>query len=636
MGTFYKLIGALLLTVLFVPGVSFAQTTSVASLQAEINTLLAKVQQLESQLAAAGGSANAVWCYSFNTNLSFGMSGSAVTALQTTLQKDGESITVNGSFDDQTAAAVTGLQEKYASTILTPNGLSNGTGYAGKATRAKLNSLFGCVGGTNPNPTPTPVQPVSAPTPTRITSNQPAAVNLTVNGQIGTVSLASGSQVTLAWTSGGVRSCIANSNGSWTGSVGTSGTAIATLPSVAASTGVQYTITCAASLGGSLTSAVQVNVQPSTTTNSGSFTISPSVTTAFYQGSNNTISWSGATCAAGMPNSCATFILKNIQGSCANNGGCTIGYVPAPINSPASGSYNWDAKTVCSASAAYSSTQWTGCTTISPNLYEIVSLDANGNSVASGNIWVDAASTTNPNNSSSITIVSPGMSTTWTAGTTQQITWTGKTLTGYFGINLNSLANNGESSITQIAQNLPSTATSFSWTVPGNLATGKYEVQVESASTGAGAVSQPFTITASTVSPSLAASGRDARRISDLHGIQNALELYYNKCVFYPGMVNCGISAPISWPALTAALVNSNIGLSVASIPNDPLGGSATYAYGVTGDGSKYLLEATLESSSSISTFGGSNYVPPTIPAGMTWTISPAPTCSGLQYCINL
>jgi peptidoglycan hydrolase-like protein with peptidoglycan-binding domain len=140
-----KIVGALMLAVLVVPGISLAQTQSVADLQALIASLMAQVQQLQAQLTAqTGGSTATSWCYDFNTNLSVGMSGSAVTALQTALQKDGESVTVNGSFDDQTASAVTGFQEKYASSVLTPSGLSNGTGYAGKATRTKLNSFYGC------------------------------------------------------------------------------------------------------------------------------------------------------------------------------------------------------------------------------------------------------------------------------------------------------------------------------------------------------------------------------------------------------------------------------------------------------------------------------------------------------------
>jgi peptidoglycan hydrolase-like protein with peptidoglycan-binding domain len=117
--------------------------TSVTTLQQEIASLTAQLQALEAQLAAAGGS-TATWCHTFNGNLSIGMSGSDVTALQTALQKDGESTTINGAFDDQTAAAVTTFQQKYQSAILAPYGLSNGTGYAGKGTRAQLNSLFGC------------------------------------------------------------------------------------------------------------------------------------------------------------------------------------------------------------------------------------------------------------------------------------------------------------------------------------------------------------------------------------------------------------------------------------------------------------------------------------------------------------
>ena len=93
---------ALTLAFFVLPGVSLAQTQSVANLQAELQGLLAKVSFLEAQLAAAGGSTTA-WCYTFNTNLFIGMSGSAVTALQTALQKNGESVNINGTFNDQTA-----------------------------------------------------------------------------------------------------------------------------------------------------------------------------------------------------------------------------------------------------------------------------------------------------------------------------------------------------------------------------------------------------------------------------------------------------------------------------------------------------------------------------------------------------
>jgi peptidoglycan hydrolase-like protein with peptidoglycan-binding domain len=186
-----KIAGILMLAVLIVPGISFAQTQSAASLQALIATLTAQLQQLQAQLAAQTGGSTS-WCYTFNTNLSVGMSGSAVSALQTALQKDGESVTVNGTFDDQTAAAVTGFQEKYASAILAPYNLNNGTGYAGSGTRAKLNSLFGCNGTTSPNPIP--VQPVS-PEPIATTT---IPINVIFNVSANTIT--SGNSVTLSWT----------------------------------------------------------------------------------------------------------------------------------------------------------------------------------------------------------------------------------------------------------------------------------------------------------------------------------------------------------------------------------------------------------------------------------------------------
>lgn len=161
-----KIIAALTLAVLVVPGISMAQTMSVAQLQQEIQSLTAQLTQLESQLAAAGGSTT-TWCYTFNNNLSIGMTSNEVTELQTALQKDGESVTISGTFDDQTAAAVTTFQEKYQSTILAPYGLNNGTGYAGKGTRAELNSLFGCTG-SNPITPPVVVNPIVPTSPSPV------------------------------------------------------------------------------------------------------------------------------------------------------------------------------------------------------------------------------------------------------------------------------------------------------------------------------------------------------------------------------------------------------------------------------------------------------------------------------------
>lgn len=171
-----KLTSAAAITVILLPTFSLAQTKNIAEIQAEIASLTAQLNQLEAQLTAQGSSS--AWCYTFADSLSIGMSGDSVTALQTALQKDGESIMVNGRFDDQTAAAVTSFQAKYANQILAPYGLSNGTGYAGKATRAKLNSLFGCDNeAANPSL-------VSIPEPWPTASQQPTLMVTpeTVNG----------------------------------------------------------------------------------------------------------------------------------------------------------------------------------------------------------------------------------------------------------------------------------------------------------------------------------------------------------------------------------------------------------------------------------------------------------------------
>lgn len=90
--------------------------------------------------------------------------------------------------------------------------------------------------------------------------------------------------------------------------------------------------------------------------------------------------------------------------------------------------------------------------------------------------------------------------------------------------------------------------------------------------------------------------GRDSRRISDLRSVQNALELYYNKCGFYPGGV-AGAACPAfgalaTWAELTTSLTGSNLG--VRQIPNDPSSGR-NYFYRTNAAGSGYVLGATLE-----------------------------------------
>ena len=134
---------------------SFGNAATVDELQAQINALLQQIKTLQQQLEQAQGGGGQSWCHTFNANLRVGDRGDEISYLQQALEKEGFAIadadkaresetTQSNVFGDSTAAAVTGFQQKYKDEILTPNGLQYGTGYVGRATRAKLNQLYGC------------------------------------------------------------------------------------------------------------------------------------------------------------------------------------------------------------------------------------------------------------------------------------------------------------------------------------------------------------------------------------------------------------------------------------------------------------------------------------------------------------
>ncbi|MCX6790926.1 MAG: peptidoglycan-binding domain-containing protein, partial [Candidatus Gribaldobacteria bacterium] len=150
------------------------------------------------------------WCYTFNTNLIKGDRGSEVEALQIALNKEGFSVPSYGDqsiFGPLTQRAVISFQEKYKAEILTPLGLSSGTGKVGVATRAKLNALYGCVSAPVPAETPAPVAgnatSYTITGPTSGTVGVPVTLTLTPNGiYSGTISIGGGSfsPTSLTWS----------------------------------------------------------------------------------------------------------------------------------------------------------------------------------------------------------------------------------------------------------------------------------------------------------------------------------------------------------------------------------------------------------------------------------------------------
>jgi hypothetical protein len=144
-----SLILTAILTVLIFGYVGFVKARTIdnsaliAQLKAEIAKLSAQLAELEAQQ-----NSSQTWCHTFNANIGIGKKtgNPEISALVTALKKEGLiSQDVNFiEYNNVLASAVTAFQEKYASEILTPSTLKRGTGYTGVATRAKLNSLYGC------------------------------------------------------------------------------------------------------------------------------------------------------------------------------------------------------------------------------------------------------------------------------------------------------------------------------------------------------------------------------------------------------------------------------------------------------------------------------------------------------------
>jgi len=143
------------LTMMGVGGVS-AQTATAAELQAQIAALQAQLQSLLAQLnstgattptAPAAGTIPSVCAgITFTRNLTLGSTGADVKCLQAILNGDpATQVSATGAgapgqettyFGARTKAAVIAFQEKYAAEILTPSGLTAGTGFVGASTKS--------------------------------------------------------------------------------------------------------------------------------------------------------------------------------------------------------------------------------------------------------------------------------------------------------------------------------------------------------------------------------------------------------------------------------------------------------------------------------------------------------------------
>jgi len=162
-------------------------------LQAQIADLLALVASLQTQLTGlggGGGSTASVCPYTWATNLKVGSKGADVNALQKFLNSSGDTqVAASGAgssgketstFGPATKGAVIKFQNKYAADVLTPVGLTAGTGFVGAGTRAKLNAL--CSSAPTPAPTPTPVPPgTPTPVPPGTPPPAPAGTGLSVS-----------------------------------------------------------------------------------------------------------------------------------------------------------------------------------------------------------------------------------------------------------------------------------------------------------------------------------------------------------------------------------------------------------------------------------------------------------------------
>jgi len=153
---------ALAMAAAIVPSAGQAATAEelaaqIAQLQAQLASLMGQLGGTTTTTGTTSSTAPAACAgISFTRNLTLGSQGTDVQCLQALLNQDpatqvaasgvGSAGNESQYFGGLTKAAVVAFQNKYAAEVLTPVGLTAGTGFVGASTRAKLNAML--VGGT--------------------------------------------------------------------------------------------------------------------------------------------------------------------------------------------------------------------------------------------------------------------------------------------------------------------------------------------------------------------------------------------------------------------------------------------------------------------------------------------------------
>lgn len=148
------ILGALFLIIGGLAAPHAAKALTREEILAQIEILLQQVRYLQDQINRLQGGGGGGSCNYFYRDLQYRDYGSEVSTLHDILTREGFAISQSERSSQQfglgTVTAVARFQEKYSTEILYNSGFSQGTGYVGPNTRAKLNQLY-CGSSGNPS-----------------------------------------------------------------------------------------------------------------------------------------------------------------------------------------------------------------------------------------------------------------------------------------------------------------------------------------------------------------------------------------------------------------------------------------------------------------------------------------------------